>query len=176
MKRPWLVALCLAMLSVVSLAQVHRKPVKAKAPAPVAAHSARRPASRGEAIEHKKAGKGGKVNVRRVTVRRVVHGRMVTVSRVVRVKTGPVVPPHPDADRLREIQQAMADKGYFKGEVNGVWNADSVDALKRFQTDRNLPADGKISSLSLIGLGLGPKHDGSLAAAPVQPPQTNVPQ
>ena len=103
----------------------------------------------------------------------------MTVSRVVRVKTGPIVPPHPDTERLREIQQAMADKGYFKGEVNGVWNADSVEALKKFQGDRNLTPDGKINSLSLIGLGLGPKHDGSVALAPAAPsekPQQNIPQ
>ncbi len=176
MKRLWLVTLCLVMLNAVSAAPVRPKDPAKEKTAAVAVHGPRRPASRGEAIDHKKAGKGGKVSVRRVAVRRMVHGRMVTVSRVVRVKTGPVVPPHPDADRLREIQQAMADKGYFKGEVNGVWNADSVDALKRFQTDRNLPNDGKISSLSLIGLGLGPKHDGSVASAPAAPPQPNIPQ
>ena len=101
----------------------------------------------------------------------MVHGRWVTVSRVVRVNTGPVVPPHPDAERLREIQKALADKGYFKGEVNGTWNADSVTALKQFQTERNLTADGKINALSLIGLGLGPKHDGSIAALPAPQPE-----
>ncbi len=114
--------------------------------------------------------------MRRVLVKQMVHGRLVTVSRVVRVKVVPIVPPHPDPDRLREIQKAMADKGYFKGEVNGVWNADSVEALKRFQADRNLTADGKISALSLIGLGLGPKHEGTVASLPSQKPQENIPQ
>jgi putative peptidoglycan binding protein len=175
MKRLSLVACLLAMLNVVSAAPVRPTPFKNKSTS-VRAKGPHRPASRGEAIDHKKAGKGGKVNVRRVTVRRMVHGRMVTVSRVVRVKAGPVIPPHPDTDRLREIQQAMADKGYFKGEVNGVWNPDSVDALKRFQTERNITPDGKINSLSLIGLGLGPKHDGAVAALPLPSPQQNIPQ
>jgi peptidoglycan hydrolase-like protein with peptidoglycan-binding domain len=112
-------------------------------------------------------------------VRQMVRGHWVNVSRVVRVKPVPVEPPHPDADRLKEIQKALADRGYFKGEVNGVWNADSVAALKQFQTEKNLPvADGKISALSLIGLGLGPKHDGSVAAVPraMDKPQQNIPQ
>ena len=81
------------------------------------------------------------------------------------------------AERLKEIQKALADKGYFKGEPTGEWNADSVAALKQFQTDRNLTADGKISALSLIGLGLGPKHVGSAALPPVTPaapPATQV--
>ena len=58
-------------------------------------------------------------------------------------------------------QQALADRGYFAGPVDGSWGATSVDALKRFQHDQNLTEDGKVSSLSLIALGLGPKRDGS---------------
>jgi hypothetical protein len=80
---------------------------------------------------------------------------------------------HPEEDRYREIQQSLVEKGYFKGEVNGKWGADSVDALKRFQTDRKFPdiyTDGKINSLSLIGLGLGPKHEGVSASAPPAAP------
>jgi hypothetical protein len=45
--------------------------------------------------------------------------------------------------------------------VSGQWGDDSIDALKRFQADQKLPDDGKINSLSLIGLGLGPKHNGN---------------
>jgi peptidoglycan hydrolase-like protein with peptidoglycan-binding domain len=68
---------------------------------------------------------------------------------------------HPSQERYGEIQQALAEKGYFKGTVDGKWSDDSVDALKRFQTDNKIDSDGKINSLSLIQLGLGPKHDGS---------------
>ena len=64
----------------------------------------------------------------------------------------------PTADRYREIQQALISKGYLRGEANGEWGPDSMDALKRFQTDQNLTADGKIGALSLIALGLGPKR------------------
>jgi murein L,D-transpeptidase YcbB/YkuD len=44
-----------------------------------------------------------------------------------------------------------------------------VDALKRFQSEQNLTPDGKIGSLSLIALGLGPKR--TLTAQKAQPPQ-----
>jgi peptidoglycan hydrolase-like protein with peptidoglycan-binding domain len=70
---------------------------------------------------------------------------------------------HPDPERYQQIQQALADKGYYKGDVNGQWNDDSSDALKRFQADQKLDSDGKINALTLRGLGLGPKHDGSTA-------------
>jgi hypothetical protein len=64
----------------------------------------------------------------------------------------------PAPERYKEIQQTLADKGYFGGPVNGTWNSDSVDALKRFQRDQHIGDDGKLGSLSLIALGLGPKR------------------
>ena len=64
----------------------------------------------------------------------------------------------PTPDRYREIQDALNKKGYLHGDASGVWNQDSADALRRFQQDQNLKASGKLDSLSIIALGLGPKH------------------
>jgi hypothetical protein len=88
----------------------------------------------------------------------------------------------PSPERYKEIQQALASKGYLQGEPTGEWGPDSVDALKRFQTDQNLMPDGKIGSLSLIALGLGPKRLSAKSdpAAPQQdtpaPPPPAPPQ
>jgi peptidoglycan hydrolase-like protein with peptidoglycan-binding domain len=66
----------------------------------------------------------------------------------------------PSQDRYREIQQALAAKGYLPAEqATGTWDQNSMDALKRFQIEQNLEPSGKVNSLSLIALGLGPKHD-----------------
>jgi peptidoglycan hydrolase-like protein with peptidoglycan-binding domain len=70
----------------------------------------------------------------------------------------------PTQDRYRGIQQALGERGYFAGEPDGNWGAESVDALKRFQRDQNLTEDGKIGALSLIALGLGPRRNGSAEA------------
>jgi len=72
----------------------------------------------------------------------------------------------PTPDRYKEIQQALADRGFYKGEVNGTWGSDSVGALKAFQVSLKLTDDGKINALSLIGLGLGAQHTYVPAAAP----------
>jgi hypothetical protein len=78
----------------------------------------------------------------------------------------------PTTDRYKEIQQALAGKGYLHGEPNGAWGADSTDALKRFQADQNLAPDGKLNSLSLIAMGLGPKRmTQSRAPLPLPPPE-----
>jgi Putative peptidoglycan binding domain len=79
----------------------------------------------------------------------------------------------PSPERYREIQEALASRGYLQPEeVTGNWNQNSIDALRRFQTEQNIESTGKINSLSLIALGLGPKREPApgVAAPPVEPP------
>jgi hypothetical protein len=76
----------------------------------------------------------------------------------------------PTPERYKEIQQALVDKGYLKSEPSGVWDADSTEALRQFQTDQKLTATGKITAPSLIGLGLGPSTAGPPANSPTPPP------
>lgn len=77
--------------------------------------------------------------------------------------------PQPTEDRYREIQQALASRGYLQREPAGDWKADCEEALKRFQKDQNLPPNGRITSLSLIALGLGPKRDSAPVVAAAEP-------
>jgi peptidoglycan hydrolase-like protein with peptidoglycan-binding domain len=73
----------------------------------------------------------------------------------------------PSEERTREIQQALASKGY-EVEPNGVWGPQSVEALKKFQEDQrinNMTGRGKLDSLTLIALGLGPRTEPPPASA-----------
>lgn len=105
-----------------------------------------------------------------------------TKSKRVVVARRPPVQMQPTTDRYKEIQQALADKGYFRGTPDGTWGSESVEALKRFQKDQNLDPDGKIGSLSLMALGLGPKRGlASAQSAPtgsesVEPPPVAQPR
>jgi peptidoglycan hydrolase-like protein with peptidoglycan-binding domain len=74
----------------------------------------------------------------------------------------------PAPDRYKEIQQALVDKGYLKGEPTGVWDADSAGAMQRFQMDQKLTPSGKINAPSLIGLGLGAKSAGAPEAPTIK--------
>jgi hypothetical protein len=66
----------------------------------------------------------------------------------------------PTPERYRQIQEALAAKGYLRPEdATGVWTPASADALKRFQMEQKIESNGKINSLSLIALGLGPKRE-----------------
>ena len=76
----------------------------------------------------------------------------------------------PSSDRYREIQSALAARGYLQtDDATGTWNQASIDALKKFQSEQNIDSSGKINSISLIALGLGPRRD-AVAAVPKPPP------
>jgi murein L,D-transpeptidase YcbB/YkuD len=110
---------------------------------------------------HKVTRRAGVPRGKRYRVSKSKHTRRIS-------NDGPArLPQHPSPERYKEIQQALLDKGYYKGQVSGEWNAESSDALRRFQADQKLQPDGKIGSLSLIALGLGPKR--TLSAQPEAP-------
>jgi peptidoglycan hydrolase-like protein with peptidoglycan-binding domain len=67
----------------------------------------------------------------------------------------PYVQNEPSPDRYREIQGALASKGYLKSTPSGAWDAETQDAMRRYQTDNQFEATGRINSRSLLGLGLG---------------------
>jgi hypothetical protein len=85
----------------------------------------------------------------------------------------------PEPERIREIQQALTDHGYPL-EVNGAWDASTVEALAKFQTEQkieNLSGKGKLDSMTLIALGLGPKREppSGPAEEPKQTPEGKLP-
>jgi hypothetical protein len=77
----------------------------------------------------------------------------------VRRSYAPPVQQQPTPERYKEIQQALAAKGYLQNEPTGLWDADSVAALNRFKQDQRQKADGRLDAKALIALGLGPKTD-----------------
>jgi peptidoglycan hydrolase-like protein with peptidoglycan-binding domain len=88
----------------------------------------------------------------------------------------------PTPERISEIQSALSRRGYYQGQPNGKWDANTVNAMQKFQSENGLDANGKINAVSLQKLGLGseiagvsaPKTSapGPAPATPVQQPQT----
>ena len=82
----------------------------------------------------------------------------------------------PGPDRYLEISRALAAKGFLSPEsVSSQWSQSSAEALKKFQANQNLEATGKIDALSLIALGLGPRHQASAAKPPASSPASGQP-
>lgn len=52
----------------------------------------------------------------------------------------------------REVQQALADRGFAVGTVDGLWGRRSIAALKAFQKSAGLPATGVVDEATLEAL------------------------
>lgn len=61
-------------------------------------------------------------------------------------------------ERTREIQSALIREHYLTGEPTGVWDAESKDAMTRFQAANGWQSKVTPDSRALIKLGLGPDH------------------
>jgi Putative peptidoglycan binding domain len=64
-----------------------------------------------------------------------------------------------DADRAREIQEALVREHYLPGKASGTWDAASQRAMEKFQADNGWQTKVVPDLRALIKLGLGPNHD-----------------
>jgi hypothetical protein len=59
-----------------------------------------------------------------------------------------------DQSRVLQIQQALNQHGFYFGEMTGVYDDATVDAMRRFQTSEKIPATGFPTAHALKRLGL----------------------
>jgi peptidoglycan hydrolase-like protein with peptidoglycan-binding domain len=78
----------------------------------------------------------------------------------------------PTAQRISEIQSALAHGGYYQGAPNGKWDSNTIAAMQKFQSENGLSSSGKIDAPSLQKLGLGSGTAGVDAPKPVAPPSS----
>ena len=55
---------------------------------------------------------------------------------------------------VRAVQQALNDRGYNAGPVDGQWSASTQEAVKRFQRASGLPETGDLAPSTLSALGV----------------------
>lgn len=56
--------------------------------------------------------------------------------------------------QVREVQQNLADRGYDPGPVDGLWGPRTRQAVRTFQRDQNLAANGRADHQTLAALGI----------------------
>src|SRR5215813_8497443 len=61
----------------------------------------------------------------------------------------------PTADRISEIQTALAKDGSYTGATTGKWDDSTVEAMKKYQVSHVLNPSGKLDAKTLQKLGLG---------------------
>ena len=75
----------------------------------------------------------------------------------------------PTADRITEIQSALARGGYYQGDTNGKWDSNTIAAVQKFQSANGIEANGKLDAPTLQKLGLGSGIAGVSAPKPASP-------
>ena len=58
------------------------------------------------------------------------------------------------AGTVTSVQQALKDKGFDPGRVDGVMGPDTRSALKKYQDNQHLTADGRLGPKTLDSLGV----------------------
>ena len=58
------------------------------------------------------------------------------------------------ADQMKKAQQALMDKGLYKGKVTGRTNAGFKAAVKQYQKDNGLTVTGRLNQETLAKLGI----------------------
>ncbi len=65
------------------------------------------------------------------------------------------VPAFPQsAATVKSVQQALKDKGFDPGSVDGVMGPETKSALKKYQDQQHLTADGRLGPKTLDSLGV----------------------
>lgn len=152
MRRAWIAWLCAVLLGSASPAAPQRN--KPSAPANSSATRVEKKAPARRVVSAERPSKGTPARKR---------------ARRTRTPSWRLGQQQPTPERYREIQQALIARGYLEGPATGTWGSESVEALKKFQQDNHLEATGKINSLSLIALGLGPKRDSTALNGQAKP-------
>jgi hypothetical protein len=59
-----------------------------------------------------------------------------------------------DGSRALQIQQALKQRGFYTGELTGVYDQATIEAMRSFQTQEKIPATGYPTAHALKRLGL----------------------
>ncbi len=74
---------------------------------------------------------------------------------------------------VMELQQALADRGYYTGPIDGRFSDETIAAIKAFQTDLGVPPTGVIDVATLQAIYARGVATGELLVPP--PPETTLP-
>jgi hypothetical protein len=103
------------------------------------------PASTRATVSHARS------TARRVSTRGTSHSKSAK-----RGKTVAARPIAMDTERATQIQTALIKSGYLSGEASGTWDAQSMAAMQKLQSDNGWQTKIVPDSRALIKLGLGP--------------------
>ncbi len=61
-----------------------------------------------------------------------------------------------DTKTIKQIQTKLKNRGYYDGEVDGIFGYKTETAVKKFQEENGLTVDGKVGNQTFAALGMSP--------------------
>jgi peptidoglycan hydrolase-like protein with peptidoglycan-binding domain len=56
--------------------------------------------------------------------------------------------------QVQQVQQALMQQGFYSGEINGMLDPETSEAIRAYQMDRGLPMGGGLTLETLESLGI----------------------
>lgn len=69
-----------------------------------------------------------------------------------------------EPERVTQIQEALIREHYFSGQADGEWNASTIAAMQKYQSDHGWQTKLMPDSRALVKLGLGPDYSNAINA------------
>ena len=63
-----------------------------------------------------------------------------------------------DTEKIRQIQQALSDREYYYGDIDGTMNPETTQAVKEFQLLNHMPSTGVVTPRVIAALGISPGY------------------
>jgi hypothetical protein len=120
-----------------------------------AASPAAKPATKSATATHSSGTKKSTAKPRTTSTSKRASSKSASRKKTVRARGQQKI----DSGRAEEIQQALIREHYLTGEPTGTWNADSEEAMRRYQSDHGWQTKEVPDARALIKLGLGPSND-----------------
>jgi hypothetical protein len=86
-----------------------------------------------------------------------VAGKETTASASTSSSSSAMPSSHYESGLVRSVQQALNDKGYNAGPMDGQWGPTTEDAVRKFQRASGLPETGQLERPTLNALGVPPR-------------------
>jgi peptidoglycan hydrolase-like protein with peptidoglycan-binding domain len=99
----------------------------------------------------------GQLNQATVAALGIPTDQLVNANWPVIQLTTPIVGSSLRSSSVQAIQARLRDLNYYRGPVDGVWGANTQQAIERFQEGRGLQPNGQLNPMTVAALGLDPK-------------------
>jgi peptidoglycan hydrolase-like protein with peptidoglycan-binding domain len=65
-----------------------------------------------------------------------------------------------DPQDIKKVQESLRDKGYYSGQVDGVFGPRTREGIRQYQKSENVPVTGNLDAETAGRLGVGPESVG----------------